>query len=313
MKRPANRPVNVRLRRLLVMLPWLQERGRVSTAEMATHFGVSVDDLVTDLTLASMCGVSQDPRDLIDLFVDGDEVQFGLPRYFDRPLRLTAPEAFSLVASAAAARSLPGADVGGSLSSAIDKIARTLGLENVTGLDVEVDVPAGVDELRRAADRRAVITMQYWSPDTGTVSTRRLGVFEVFADGPHWYVRGFDVDRDAERTFRLDRIESWADSGGVDDRPVPPRRPWFEGSDGVRDVTIVIDAGWLWVLDQYPVIESVSGDDGRVTVRLVVTSDRWLERLMLRLGRHGAIESPDALRSIGADAARRVLARYGRT
>ena len=74
-----------------------------------------------------------------------------------------------------------------------------------------------------------------------------------------------------------------------------------------------IDAGWLWVLDQYPVIESVSGDDGRVTVRLVVTSDRWLERLMLRLGRHGAIESPDELRSIGADAARRVLARYDRT
>lgn len=313
MKRPANRPVNVRLRRLLVMLPWLQERGRVSTQEMATHFGVTVDELVTDLTLASMCGVSQDPRDLIDLFVDGDDVQFGLPRYFDRPLRLTAPEAFSLVASAAAARSLPGADSNGALSSAIDKIAVALGIENLTGLDVEVEVPEMVDELRRAADRRAVVVMEYWSPDSGTVSTRRVGAAEVFADGPHWYLRGFDVNRGAERTFRIDRIESWFDTGDVDSHPMSPRRPWFEGAEDVREVTVLIDAGWLWVLDQYPVIASDPVDDGCMRVRLVVTSDRWLERLMLRLGRHGSIESPDELRSIGAEAARRVLARYRRT
>ena len=90
MNRRGPRPVNVRLRRLLVMLPWLQERGTVPTQEMADHFGMSVDDLIADLTLASLCGVSQDPRDLIDLWVDEEAVHFGVPKYFNRPLRLTA-------------------------------------------------------------------------------------------------------------------------------------------------------------------------------------------------------------------------------
>ncbi len=313
MKRQANRPINVRLRRLLVMLPWLQERGTVSTHEMAAHFGVTVDELVADLTLASLCGVSQDPRDLIDLYVDGDEIHFGLPKYFDRPLRLTAPEAFSLVVSAAAARSLPGSDPDGALSSAIDKIARVIGAENVSGFDVELEAPDGLDELRDAARRRAVIEMEYWSPETAITSARTVSLFEVFVEGAHWYVRGFDLGRDAERTFRFDRIESWTDSGRADSRPISPRRAWFEDADDVQDVSLLIDAGWLWVLDQYPLIESAPIDDGQMRVRLVVTSERWLERLMVRLGPHAAIESPDHLRGLGADAARRVLARYERT
>lgn len=295
------------------MLPWLQERGRVSTHEMADHFGMTVDELVADLTLASLCGVSQDPRDLIDLYVDGDDIHFGLPKYFDRPLRLTAPEAFSLVVSAAAARSVPGSDPDGVLSSAIDKIAAVIGAERVTGLDVEVDAPDGVDRLRDAVRRRAVIEMQYWSPQTGSTTVRTVALFEIFAEGPHWYVRGFDVGREAERTFRFDRIESWVDSGRTDTRSVSPRRPWFEDAEDVRDVSILIDSGWLWVLDQYPLIESTSTDDGRARIRLVVTSDRWLERLMVRLGTHGTIESPDELRNLGAAAARRILARYERT
>jgi proteasome accessory factor C len=307
------RPVNLRLRRLLVMLPWLRERGTVSTHEMAAHFGVTVDELVADLTLASLCGVSQDPRDLIDLFVDGDEVHFGLPKYFDRPLRLTIPEAFSLVVSAKAAQSLPGGGGDGALSTAIDKIARTIGAEHLTGVDVQMEVPEVVDDLRAAAERGSVLTLEYWSPTTGVSSRRTVVVFEVFADGPHWYVRGVDLDRDAERTFRLDRIEAWTDTGRVERRPPSPRRPWFEGSDDVREVTLVIDAGWLWVLEQYPVVESTSIEGARVRVRLVVTSERWLERLLLRLGPHGHVESPPDWESLGVEAARRTLARYRRT
>ncbi len=313
MKRNTARPVNVRLRRLLVMLPWLRERGTVSTHEMAAHFGVTVDELVADLTLASLCGVSQDPRDLIDLFVDGDEVHFGLPKYFDRPLRLTVPEAFSLVVSAKAAQSLPGGDHDGTLSAAIDKIARVIGADQLAGVDVEMDVPAAVDELRTMAERGSVVALEYWTPTTGTTARRSMIVFEVFAEGPHWYVRGIDLDRDAERTFRLDRVESWADTGVIDRRPVTPRRPWFEGSDDVREVTLVIDAGWLWVLEQYPLVESTAIDDARVRVRLLVTSDRWLERVLLRLGVHGRVETPSDLVSVGVEAARRTLDRYRRT
>ena len=60
-KRRGPKPAGERLRRLLVMLPWLMERGSVSVAEMAAHFRVSESELVSDLTLASLCGIGAAP------------------------------------------------------------------------------------------------------------------------------------------------------------------------------------------------------------------------------------------------------------
>ena len=139
------RPVNLRLRRLLVMLPWLAERGSVSTQAMAAHFGMSVRELVADLTLASLCGVSQDPLDLIDLWVDEDEVHIGVPKYFERPLRLTVSEASALVVSATLAREIVAGGQEDALARAIHKITTATGLEVGAAVAVEVDAPASLD------------------------------------------------------------------------------------------------------------------------------------------------------------------------
>ena len=55
--RRGPRPTGDRLRRLLVMLPWLMERGEVSVAEMCRRFELSEQELVKDLELAAMCGL----------------------------------------------------------------------------------------------------------------------------------------------------------------------------------------------------------------------------------------------------------------
>ena len=41
-----------------------------------------------------------------------------------------------------------------------------------------------------------------------------------------------------------------------------------------------------------------------------VASQRWLERLLLRLGPEAEVVAPAEWRELGADVARRVLARY---
>ena len=197
MIRRGPRPVNVRLRRLLVMLPWLMERQTVSTQEMADHFGMSVADLVADLTLASMCGVSQDPRDLIDLWVDDDEVHFGIPKYFERPLRLTVPEAFSLIASATAAQQLPGVDATGALSRAIAKVAEAIDLDINNSFVVELETPESVESLSHAIQQSVVIEFEYWSVATGESAKRQVAPLEVFLDQDHWYLRAHDLDAKA--------------------------------------------------------------------------------------------------------------------
>ena len=315
MSRRAQRPVNERLRRLLVMLPWLQEQGTVSTSEMAERFNLTVDELITDLTLASLCGVSQDPRDLIDLWVDENEVHFGIPKYFERPLRLTIPEAFSLIASAEAARQIAGASADDALSRAIAKVAAAVGPE-AADIAVELEPPMFLAELTSAAGAGRVVTIDYWNVDTGDTSSRSIVPVEVFNDRDHWYVRSVDVERDAERIFRVDRIESVTATSETRKYSLAPRGDWFEGSPDAVKVVIAVDPSYSWVLENYPTIASV-GDaaghevpDGWMVVSLMVTGERWLQRLLLRLGAHGRLLQPERWGDLAGSTARIVAARY---
>ena len=130
-RRPP-RPAEERLRRLLVMLPWLMERGEVSVSEVAERFDLTEDEVVGDLELAAMCGLPPFVDELIDVFIDEGMIFVGVPRLFTRPLRLNSVEAFELLAAARAAMELPGADPDGALARGLAKLATALG-EDDTG------------------------------------------------------------------------------------------------------------------------------------------------------------------------------------
>jgi len=319
MIRRGPRPVNIRLRRLLVMLPWLMERQTVSTQEMADHFGMSVADLVADLTLASMCGVSQDPRDLIDLWVDDDEVYFGIPKYFERPLRLTVPEAFSLIASATAAQQLPGMGQTGSLSKAIAKVSAAIDLNIHDSFVVELETPESVETLSAAIRNSNVIEFEYWSVATGQSTQRRVAPLEVFLDQDHWYLRAHDLIALAERTFRLDRLEQLELTAEIHGFVPTPRPDWFSQSDEQRKVLLQVDPAWLWVLEQYPDVSIGTVPSGQivqhadwVTVEVVANTERWMQRLLVRLGAHAVVVAPIDWQQLGSETAQLILQRYAR-
>jgi proteasome accessory factor C len=106
--RRGPQPLKDRMRRLLVMLPWLMERGSATLAEMCERFQVSERDLVSDLEQAAMCGLPPYLDEVVDLFIDEGVAYVGVPRFFTRPLRLTAPEGFTLITAGRAALALPG-------------------------------------------------------------------------------------------------------------------------------------------------------------------------------------------------------------
>lgn len=309
MSRRGPRPVNERLRRLLVMLPWLMERGSVSTAEMADHFGLSVKDLVADLTLASLCGVSQDPRDLIDVWVDEDQVHFGLPKYFERPLRLTVPEAFSLVAAATAAGQMSGDDQRSHLASAVRKVARAVGFDPDHDLVLELDTPDTLDPLARACSLKKLVEFDYWSVSTGSSTRRTMAPVEVFGDGGHWYLRAFDLDAHREKTFRLDRIDGLEITDVSHDVNLGPREEWFSSSDEARQVRLLIDRDYTWMVEQYPSVR-LEYVDNRVEATMLVNGERWIARLLLRLGPHAKVVEPQEWTTLAADTAEKVLGLY---
>ena len=297
-----------RFRRLLVMLPWLAERGSVPTAEMAQRFGLSITELVADLELAAMCGLPPYLDEVLDIIVDEHEVSLGVPRLFTRPLRLNAPEAFGLVAAVRAAVAVPGADERGALARAIEKLSALVPADEV---DVDLGAPPATEDLARAVRELQVVRARYWSASSQRSSDRVLEPLRVYSDRGQWYLWAFDREVGERRIFRLDRFESWDVTGDVfsasDPGAVPP---WFDDAEHRVPVVLRFDDSVSWVLDSVATRRVAKRDDDRIEAEIVVVDPAWLGRLLLRLGPSVEVVEPNEWRDLGARYAREVLARY---
>ena len=69
---------------------------------------------------------------------------------------------------------------------------------------------AGAEEdlvatLTRAIAEHKVVELEYLKPESTEVTTRTVEPYTIERRLPHWYVHAWDVDRDAPRSYRLDR------------------------------------------------------------------------------------------------------------
>jgi proteasome accessory factor C len=325
------RSAEARLKQLLVMLPWLMEVGEVPLAEVAERFGVSEAHVTKDLELVAMCGLPPYVDEMIDVFVDDGMVFVGVPRLFTRPLRLTAPEGFALLAAGRAAMELPGADPSGPLARGLDKLADALGeagldadarvrsnADDRLGVAVDLDRPPLTDEVTDAAATGGELEIRYFSPSRGEAASRTIVPRHVFAESGRWYVLADDKRSGERRTFRVDRMESAIPTGvshPVDpDVDAPPA--FFIDADLPR-ARLRLAPQAQWIAEQYPVdsVEPVRGRAARrspdsVEVVLPVASDWWLDRLLVRLGPHVEVVEPAGAGDGAAHLAERILANY---
>lgn len=319
MKGPRN--AEDRLSRLLVMLPWLMEQGEVPLVEVAARFDLTADQVQHDLELVAMCGLPPFVDEMIDVFVDDGLVFVGVPRLFTRPLRLTAPEGFSLLASARAAMELPGADRSGSLGRALDKLARALtdagvdgaGSDDTAGVAIDMSRPEATDEVVEAVAAAAELTMLYYSPARDERAERIIVPRHVFVDAGNWYVVADDAKSNERRTFRIDRIDSVAPTGRVVPTTDPvDGPPGFFADAELPHATLRLAPAAQWILDRYPVgeVTQLNRPKGWIEVDVPVANERWLARLLIRLGPDVAVLSPKDAALQAADLAARMLARY---
>lgn len=314
-----------RLRGLLVMLPWLMEEGEVPLADVAARFGMTQAQVTKDLELVAMCGLPPYVDEMVDVFVDDGMVFVGVPRLFTRPLALTAPEGFALLAACRLALELPGADASGPLARGLAKLTAALGqagvdtdVDSISGVAVDLERPAWTEALVSAVVTGAEVLVEYFSPARDEVTERRLVPRHVFAEGGNWYVLA-DDDRSGERrTFRIDRMERVEETGAFQpiDVDAGPPAAFFADAD-LRRVVLRLQPAALWIVDRYPVdaVEPADAGDGSapsgaMDVTLPVASDRWLDRLLIRLGPDVRVLSPADAATGGITLARRVLDKY---
>ncbi|HEX7168241.1 MAG TPA: WYL domain-containing protein [Acidimicrobiales bacterium] len=310
--------LGTRLRRVLVMVPWLLEEGGSTVADVARRFDMSEDEVWRDLTLLMCCGLPPyGGGDLIDVIVDDDGTIEALPGpFFERPMRLTSVEGFAVLA---AGRALQGvaADAGAgaagaALASALEKLETALGASGTLAVDLEA--PRFLAEVRAAAEAGERVRVAYYSAWRDELSERVVEPLTVHSREGRWYVEAVDVtSRGEPRRLRVDRIRSLERTGERFERPAsppaPPEQLFSPGALGV-EVVLVLPPSARWVVEAFDVEEAEELEGGRLRVRLVTAGERWLERLLLRAGPQAIVESPAELRGVGAGAAGRVLARY---
>lgn len=305
-----------RLQRLLAIIPWVAAHDGPSIDEICERFEVKHNELVADLTLASMVGVYPfTPDELIEVIIDDGRVWVHYALSFDRPLRLTPEQALVLVAAGSGLLTVPGVDPDGPLARGLAKLARTLDVDADETIDIDLGLaPAAVlEQLQEASRLRLQVEIDYYSYGRDERTVRVVDPLRVSAQQGQWYLQAWDHLRGGERLFRVDRVRAVRRLESAFDRPAP--------SDGLASfvaepddsrVELELAPAARWVVDQYPVeaVEQLPG--GRLRVTLAVGAQPWLERLLLRLGPDGLViaTSDDLASDVAAAAARRILARY---
>jgi proteasome accessory factor C len=304
------RSAEARVKGLLVMLPWLMKREKVKISDMAAQFSLSEADLIEDLELAAMCGLPPyTPLELTEVYIDGDYVLVGPNKYFERRLELTASEAFGLSLLAAAAEDVPGFSRGKELKSALKKLRKVLGDGAV---DVDVEAPEFLDVVTECATSGERLDIVYWTPGRNEESRRRITVRSVFTDKGHWYVAADDDASGSTRHFRVDRMRSAEKTG----ERVPVRLEsvtipsWFADADGNTVAVLQIEPRASWIVETYPCRKVEELSNGNLRVEIVVTSEHWLSRLLLRGGDAVKVISPDTLVDVRRRVAAEMLALY---
>jgi len=303
---------SVRLRRLLTVIPWIVDHQGSRLDDLAARFGMKVAELERDLELVPFCGLPPyTPDRLIDCEIVDGRVFLRFAEYFARPLRLTPAEGFALLAAGQALLTVPGADEKGSLASALAKLAGVLG--GGDGMAVELGPARYLEPLRAAADASERVEIDYYTFGRDELTTRRIDPRAVFAAAGQWYVDAFCHKADDDRLFRVDRVRAVRPTGEHFDPSTTGGAGGsvFNPRPSDRRVTLLLNAGAAWVPESYPVESVEEMPDGRLKVVLVASERAWLERLLLRLGLAAEVLDPAEVRVEVAEAARRLLARYG--
>ncbi|WP_370255986.1 helix-turn-helix transcriptional regulator [Streptomyces sp. V4I8] len=314
------RPVNAidQTRRMLSLVTYLKERPGARVEDVARAFGISEDELVSDLDVLPMCGTSFRGGDLLDIDTDGERIWWHNPDDVAEPLRLAADEATALLVAARAVSTLPGLRESDrqALLRATAKVEAAAGeaAGASSRLSVTFESEGGVfADVDRAISERRRLWIRYYSPARDEVTEREIDPIRLVSVG-HTYVEAWCRRSEARRTFRLDRV---AEIRILDEPSAPPEIELRDLSEGLvqpaaedPEVVVEVGPGGRWVAEYYPHDSADELADGGLRITLRTPDPTSLRRLALRLGRDGRIVSPPELADSARQAAREALAAY---
>ena len=205
----------------------------------------------------------------------------------------------------------------GSLVSAREKIVTALGQDPAND-GLRITTAKGDDsEVARvvsgAIAERRVLEIEYYKENEDEFTPRRIEPYQLLNGQEGWYVHSYDADRDAPRSFRLDRIRS----ATVTDEEYEPR-PGIEPDvtgwpstgqvQGARAARVwVAPERARWAREERPIVDELR--DGSVIVELHYAGDDWLAREILKEAGDATVIEPEDARAYVREAAESLAAK----
>jgi proteasome accessory factor C len=319
-RRPALQATD-KLAFLLALVPWLIDHERVSVAEAAEHFGVSVTEIRRAVELIAVSGIPGETAqyqhgDLFDIawddFEQNDVIVLTNLVAIDESPRFSAREAAALIAGLQYLSSLPAHADRAAVASLTAKLSRGASSEPSQVAVAESESDEALAVVGRAVEAGVQLEFDY-AGARGSAERRRVDPLRVESLDADWYLRAWDHVREGLRTFRVDRMSRPA----LTDERITHRASdlslpdtLFEGSPDDVVVTIEIDDAAATLLDDWSPLDVERAAEGRTRLSLRVSHHGTVARLVAGLpGRACVVAPPEARRAV-AEWARRAAAEY---
>ncbi|GAB3127181.1 YafY family protein [Tsukamurella serpentis] len=312
-----------RLARWLNVIPYFRSHPDADLDRAAADLGVTVAQLRKDITGLTMCGLpGMFPGDLIEIDYDEAGVDIGFSAKIDRPLKLTGPEAASLLLALRALADSPGVADPAAVLRAIAKLEAAVagaGRDTVASIDgapVQGQLAEVAGTVRAAVRDGRALHLRYYSASRDAASDRDVDPISVDAFDGHTYLQAWCRRSEGLRMFRLDRI----DEARVLDQPasvpqnVAPASGLFDGAEtgDLTTATVEVGPGAAWALEYHPfvVVDEPVPAPGAVVATMQYASEAWMVRFVLSFGGDLTVLGPAALADAVAQRAAGGLANY---
>jgi predicted DNA-binding transcriptional regulator YafY len=201
-----------RVDRLFAILLKLRNHHRLRAQDLADAFSVSKRTIYRDLTALNEMGVP-----IISLPGEGFEL---MDTFFLPPVLFTADEAGALFLGARMLHRQSSGYMPASIEGALEKLWAILPdgtrqhIQTFSDI-IEFGLPADQFDLdnpklitlQQAITERRLVVVRYHSYGSGKVTERDIEPLRLYFFGNHWLLIGYCRLRQAERVFRLERID----------------------------------------------------------------------------------------------------------
>ena len=271
-----------RTARALDLIPYLLEHQGISIPELAEVFGVSEKQINDDLILIHMCGLpGYTPLELIEMYYDDGYVTVSDPQSLKRPRRMNRSELTSLLVSLDLLKSLRTDGIAKEIENLKSKLLKSLSFENPYVVIADAKSPEIVEVLERAITRASALRIVYLSGTKDESSDREILPLEIYQANGHTYLDAWCQRSGADRTFRVDRIQSAELIGGKVIN-------YTASSSAIANMSPVIElsvskSARQFIEENRGVIVNVEdGDMSRVQLHPI--DEEWLIRTILGFG-----------------------------